>query len=128
MGMVGTARALGTWSSDKLLTLPMLSMPAILEDAGRHLHPTTACLPWTPDQRGLGRSDLGPAAFPARKLFLSLFAVTRSHLSALSKGADPVPSRTVTFRGPSTIVGHVSRVPCDSGVPSSVPFHPHRWL
>lgn len=108
MGMVGTAWALATQSSDKLLTLPMLSVPAILEDAGRHLHPTAACLPWTPDQRGLGRLDPGPAAFPARKSFLSLFAVTRSHLSALSKGADSAPSRTVTFGGPSSIMEHVS--------------------
>jgi len=47
MGTVGTARVLGTWSSDKLWTLPMLSMPAIYEDAGHHLHPTAACLPRT---------------------------------------------------------------------------------
>lgn len=69
-GTVCTALALGTWSSDRLLTLP----------TGYHLHPAAACLPQTPDQRGLERSDLGPAALPARKSFLSLFAVTCSHL------------------------------------------------
>lgn len=48
MGMVGTARVLGTRSSDKLLMLPMLSVPTVLENAGHHLHPTTAYLPRTP--------------------------------------------------------------------------------
>lgn len=62
MGMVVTAPVLRTQSSHKLPTLPMLSVPALLEDAKYHLLPMAASLPRTPE-----RSDLGPATFPACK-------------------------------------------------------------
>lgn len=112
-----TAQAVVAQSSDKPPTLPIPSVPAVL---GVPPSPH-GCLPAT---EGLGRLDPSPAAFPVHKRVLSLFAVIHSNLSALSKGTNLVPNMTVTFMTVTDLAASwgVSQVPCDSGVPCSVPL------